>query len=48
MGRETFVHNLISEWRTASDLRIAAVLFERLPVVVEKINPVVYAFEEFS
>ncbi|KAH6768110.1 decoy [Perilla frutescens var. frutescens] len=27
---------------------IAAVLFERLPVVIPKIDPVVYAFQEFS
>ncbi|XP_057780402.1 uncharacterized protein LOC130998970 isoform X2 [Salvia miltiorrhiza] len=27
---------------------VAAVLFERLPVVVPKIDPVVYAFQEFS
>lgn len=31
-----------------SDTIVAAVLFERLPVVVEKIDPIVYAFEEFS
>ena len=27
---------------------VASVLFERLPVVVPKIDPVVYAFQEFS
>ncbi|KAL8495084.1 hypothetical protein ACS0TY_019303 [Phlomoides rotata] len=27
---------------------LASVLFERLPVVVSKIDPVVYAFQEFS
>ncbi|XP_073038981.1 large ribosomal subunit protein mL46-like isoform X2 [Primulina eburnea] len=27
---------------------VASVLFERLPVVIPKINPVVYAFQEFS
>ncbi|KAL8495101.1 hypothetical protein ACS0TY_019315 [Phlomoides rotata] len=27
---------------------VASVLFERLPVVVSKIDPVVYAFQEFS
>ncbi|XP_077222747.1 decoy [Tasmannia lanceolata] len=27
---------------------VAAVLFERLPVVIPKIDPVVYAFQEFS
>ncbi|MQL98521.1 hypothetical protein Taro_031219 [Colocasia esculenta] len=32
----------------SSDKIVAAVLFERLPVVVPKIDPVVYAFEEFS
>ena len=27
---------------------VASVLFERLPVVIPKIHPVVYAFQEFS
>jgi large subunit ribosomal protein L46 len=27
---------------------VAAVLFERLPVVIPKIDPAVYAFNEFS
>ncbi|KAL0379463.1 UNVERIFIED_CONTAM: hypothetical protein Sangu_0010600 [Sesamum angustifolium] len=27
---------------------VASVLFERLPVVIPKIDPVVYAFQEFS
>jgi large subunit ribosomal protein L46 len=27
---------------------VASVVFERLPVVIPKINPVVYAFQEFS
>ncbi|KAI3869405.1 hypothetical protein MKW92_004918 [Papaver armeniacum] len=31
-----------------ADKIVAAVLFERLPVVVPKIDPVVYAFQEFS
>ncbi|KAI8539073.1 hypothetical protein RHMOL_Rhmol09G0152700 [Rhododendron molle] len=31
-----------------SDKIVASVLFERLPVVVPKIDPVVYAFQEFS
>lgn len=30
------------------DTIVAAVLFERLPVVIPKIDPVVYAFQEFS
>ncbi|GER45214.1 39S ribosomal protein L46 [Striga asiatica] len=35
--------------KTAGDEKIvAAVLFERLPVVIPKIDPVVYAFQEFS
>ncbi|KAG0457660.1 hypothetical protein HPP92_022558 [Vanilla planifolia] len=34
---------------SASDEKIvASVLFERLPVVIPKIDPVVYAFQEFS
>ncbi|KAG1363790.1 hypothetical protein COCNU_11G006170 [Cocos nucifera] len=39
-------------WRgfssSSSDKIVAAVLFERLPVVIPKIDPVVYAFQEFS
>lgn len=31
-----------------TDKIVASVLFERLPVVVPKIDPVVYAFQEFS
>lgn len=31
-----------------SEKIVASVLFERLPVVVPKIDPVVYAFQEFS
>lgn len=27
---------------------VASVLFERLPVVIPKIDPIVYAFQEFS
>jgi large subunit ribosomal protein L46 len=27
---------------------VASVMFERLPVVIPKIHPVVYAFQEFS
>ncbi|KAJ0559615.1 putative 39S ribosomal protein L46 [Helianthus annuus] len=27
---------------------VASVLFERLPVIIPKIDPVVYAFQEFS
>ncbi|KAM6584743.1 hypothetical protein CsatB_011745 [Cannabis sativa] len=33
---------------TNSERIVASVLFERLPVVVPKIDPVVYAFQEFS
>ncbi|CAA7409586.1 unnamed protein product [Spirodela intermedia] len=33
---------------TSSENIVAAVLFERLPVVIPKIDPVVYAFQEFS
>ncbi|KDP46856.1 hypothetical protein JCGZ_24065 [Jatropha curcas] len=33
---------------TKSEKIVASVLFERLPVVVPKIDPVVYAFQEFS
>ncbi|XP_031282762.1 54S ribosomal protein L17, mitochondrial [Pistacia vera] len=33
---------------TNSEKIVASVLFERLPVVIPKIDPVVYAFEEFS
>ncbi|PON68024.1 Ribosomal protein [Parasponia andersonii] len=33
---------------TNSEKIVASVLFERLPVVVPKIDPVVYAFQEFS
>ncbi|XP_054783337.1 54S ribosomal protein L17, mitochondrial-like isoform X2 [Prosopis cineraria] len=33
---------------TSSEKIVASVLFERLPVVVPKIDPVVYAFQEFS
>ncbi|KAJ4728205.1 39S ribosomal protein L46, mitochondrial [Melia azedarach] len=33
---------------TNSDQIVASVLFERLPVVIPKIDPVVYAFQEFS
>ncbi|XP_078432266.1 decoy [Wolffia australiana] len=32
----------------SSENIVAAVLFERLPVVIPKIDPVVYAFQEFS
>ncbi|XP_071701024.1 uncharacterized protein [Rutidosis leptorrhynchoides] len=31
-----------------SDKIVASVLFERLPVIIPKIDPVVYAFQEFS
>lgn len=31
-----------------NDNIVASVLFERLPVVVPKIDPVVFAFQEFS
>ncbi|KAK8937075.1 hypothetical protein KSP39_PZI012746 [Platanthera zijinensis] len=31
-----------------SDNNVASVLFERLPVVIPKIDPIVYAFHEFS
>ncbi|GAB4848255.1 hypothetical protein Ancab_002922 [Ancistrocladus abbreviatus] len=34
--------------KSSSDKIVASVLFERLPVVVPKIDPVVYAFQEFS
>lgn len=33
---------------SSSDAIVASVLFERLPVVIPKIDPVVYAFQEFS
>ncbi|XP_031111310.1 39S ribosomal protein L46, mitochondrial [Ipomoea triloba] len=33
---------------SSGDKIVASVLFERLPVVVPKIDPVVYAFQEFS
>ncbi|XP_045794910.1 54S ribosomal protein L17, mitochondrial-like [Trifolium pratense] len=33
---------------TTSDKMVASVLFERLPVVIPKIDPIVYAFQEFS
>ncbi|XP_031478481.1 uncharacterized protein LOC116249506 [Nymphaea colorata] len=33
---------------SASEKIVAAVLFERLPVVIPKIHPAVYAFQEFS
>ncbi|KAK6260626.1 hypothetical protein QQP08_000550 [Theobroma cacao] len=33
---------------TSSGKVVASVLFERLPVVIPKIDPVVYAFQEFS
>lgn len=33
---------------TGSDKIVASVLFERLPVIIPKIDPVVYAFQEFS
>ncbi|XP_051222886.1 uncharacterized protein [Lolium perenne] len=33
---------------TADGKIVASVVFERLPVVIPKINPVVYAFQEFS
>ncbi|KAM0824740.1 hypothetical protein ACQ4PT_069998 [Festuca glaucescens] len=33
---------------TAEGKIVASVIFERLPVVIPKINPVVYAFQEFS
>ncbi|KAI3416748.1 uncharacterized protein J3R85_015112 [Psidium guajava] len=33
---------------TKSEKIVASVLFERLPVVIPKIDPVVYAFQEFS
>lgn len=32
----------------SEDKIVAAVLFERLPVVIPKIDPIVYAFQEFS
>ena len=32
----------------SSEKIVASVLFERLPVVIPKIDPVVYAFQEFS
>ena len=32
----------------AAEKVVASVLFERLPVVIPKIDPVVYAFQEFS
>ncbi|XP_073011354.1 uncharacterized protein [Typha latifolia] len=33
---------------SSSEKIVASVLFERLPVVIPKIDPVVYAFQEFS
>uniref|UniRef100_A0A2N9JBL6 Uncharacterized protein n=1 Tax=Fagus sylvatica TaxID=28930 RepID=A0A2N9JBL6_FAGSY len=33
---------------TKLDKIVASVLFKRLPVVIPKIDPVVYAFQEFS
>ncbi|XP_010559102.1 PREDICTED: 54S ribosomal protein L17, mitochondrial [Tarenaya hassleriana] len=33
---------------TSSDKIVASVVFERLPIVLPKIDPVVYAFQEFS
>ncbi|XP_027336518.1 39S ribosomal protein L46, mitochondrial isoform X3 [Abrus precatorius] len=33
---------------TSSENLVASVLFERLPVVIPKVDPVVYAFQEFS
>ncbi|KAE8685124.1 39S ribosomal protein L46 [Hibiscus syriacus] len=33
---------------TSSEKIVASVLFERLPVVIPKLDPVVYAFQEFS
>ncbi|CAM8999338.1 unnamed protein product [Rhodiola kirilowii] len=33
---------------TSEEKIVAAVLFERLPVVIPKIEPIVYAFQEFS
>nr|ACL52893.1 unknown [Zea mays] len=39
---------LASSKETADGKLVASVLFERLPVVIPKIHPVVYAFQEFS
>lgn len=39
---------LSSSKETADGKLVASVLFERLPVVIPKIHPVVYAFQEFS
>ncbi|KAL6123732.1 hypothetical protein ACLB2K_076250 [Fragaria x ananassa] len=33
---------------SSSEKIVASVLFERLPVVIPRIDPVVYAFQEFS
>ncbi|KAK8504151.1 hypothetical protein V6N13_132024 [Hibiscus sabdariffa] len=33
---------------TSSEKIVASVLFERLPVIIPKLDPVVYAFQEFS
>ncbi|XP_042499566.1 uncharacterized protein LOC122077767 isoform X3 [Macadamia integrifolia] len=33
---------------SSTDKIVAAVLFERLPVVIPKIDPVIYAFQEYS
>ncbi|KNA15473.1 hypothetical protein SOVF_097800 [Spinacia oleracea] len=33
---------------SSSDKIVASVLFERLPVVIPKIDPIIYAFQEFS
>ncbi|CAA3012463.1 39S ribosomal L46, mitochondrial-like, partial [Olea europaea subsp. europaea] len=34
--------------KNGNDKIIASVVFERLPVVIPKIDPAVYAFQEFS
>ncbi|KAI4355135.1 hypothetical protein L6164_003935 [Bauhinia variegata] len=46
----SFVRPLLTKrgFSTSSEKIVASVLFERLPVVIPKIDPVVYAFQEFS
>jgi large subunit ribosomal protein L46 len=52
----SLIRPLLTRWRwrggfsttTSSDKMVASVLFERLHVVIPKIDPIVYAFQEFS
>ncbi|XP_015899574.3 uncharacterized protein LOC107432887 [Ziziphus jujuba] len=48
LSAQPLLKQVVRGFSSNSEKIVASVLFERLPVVIPKIDPVVYAFQEFS